>query len=144
MCIRDRGVAVALCPHEHRIRKADKCCRPNRRVAEAPDCIAPAGGIHIRRRSIVHRALVENPLVPRRVERVIHAQTGLGMVAEHAQLRIPDRRQAVSYTHLDVYKRQILNGLIPDRYDVLEAADGLEGLDMLRRYGTEIALVLLD
>lgn len=40
--------------------------------------------------------------------------------------------------------RAILNGLIPDRYDVLEAADGLEGLDMLRRYGTEIALVLLD
>ena len=27
---------------------------------------------------------------------------------------------------------------------MLEAADGLEGLDMLRRYGTEIALVLLD
>lgn len=40
--------------------------------------------------------------------------------------------------------REILNELIPDRYDVLEAADGLEGLDMLRRYGTEIALVLLD
>ena len=42
-----QGVAVAFCPHEHRVRKADKCCRPNRRVAEAPDCIAPAGGIHI-------------------------------------------------------------------------------------------------
>ena len=61
-----QGVAVAFCPHEHRVRKADKRCRPNCRVAEAPDCIAPAGGIHIRRRSIVHRALVEKPLVPRR------------------------------------------------------------------------------
>lgn len=40
--------------------------------------------------------------------------------------------------------REILNELIPKQYDVLEAADGLEGLDMLRRYGTEIALVLLD
>lgn len=40
--------------------------------------------------------------------------------------------------------RQILSEMLGDGYRVLEAADGKEGLRSLERYGTGIALVLLD
>ena len=40
--------------------------------------------------------------------------------------------------------REILRTILSDNYDILEAADGEGGLEILTRYKTEISLVLLD
>ena len=40
--------------------------------------------------------------------------------------------------------RDILAEILQDDYQILEAHDGAEGIDMIERYGEQISLVLLD
>lgn len=40
--------------------------------------------------------------------------------------------------------RSILIDMLGNEYEILEAVDGVEGVDMLNHYGTQIGLVLLD
>ena len=65
----------------------DQAANPNSRIAKAEDRIAVVlGNIAIRR--IVHGALDKRPLVPRRIERMIHAQPWRAVVIVHILLHL--------------------------------------------------------
>ena len=40
--------------------------------------------------------------------------------------------------------REILADMLGEQYEILEAGDGMEAIELLQTYGTEISLVLLD
>ncbi len=54
------------------------------------------------------------------------------------------RKRTILIVEDNEMNREILRELLADEYEVLEAENGLEGLDQLVRHGEEIALVLLD
>ena len=57
---------------------------------------------------------------------------------------MPDRRQTILIVDDTAVNRSMLSDILEDEYDILEARDGLEAIDILRRREGTIALMLLD
>ena len=57
---------------------------------------------------------------------------------------VRQRKRTVLIVEDNEMNREILRELLADEYDVLEAENGLAGLEKLVSRGEEIALVLLD
>lgn len=81
------------------------------------------------------------------------AKTSKNMVVTESDLRhesqnIANPSAAHKYKILIVddseMNREILSSILGDEFDILEAADGKECISVIRKYGRDIALVLLD
>ena len=81
------------------------------------------------------------------------AKTSKNMVVTESDLRhesqnIANPSAAHKYKILIVddseMNREILSSMLGDEFDILEAADGKECISVIRKYGRDIALVLLD
>ena len=64
-------------------------------------------------------------------------------------MAMPYRLMSVSYTHLDVYKRQELNrellaGMLEDEYEIYQVENGKKAIDILEENREQFKLVLLD
>lgn len=57
---------------------------------------------------------------------------------------MPDRRQTVLIVDDTAVNRSMLSDILEEEYDILEARDGLEAIDILRRREGAISLMLLD
>ena len=53
-------------------------------------------------------------------------------------------RQQILVVDDSEMNREILSSILGDEFDILEAADGKECISVIRKYGRDIALVLLD
>ena len=54
------------------------------------------------------------------------------------------KRQRILIVDDSEMNREILYEMLKDEFDILEAENGKEALEVLERYGCEISLVLLD
>lgn len=56
----------------------------------------------------------------------------------------PERKQTILIVDDSISNREFLIAMLEDDYNILEASDGIEAIKILREYGSEIDLTLLD
>lgn len=66
------------------------------------------------------------------------------MVDESKQVGTHGIKRKVLVVEDSVFNREMLCALLRDEYETIEAADGLEGLELLAEHGTDLSLILLD
>ena len=55
-----------------------------------------------------------------------------------------ERKQKILIADDSEINRSILTDMLGDEYEIIEAEDGVQTVTALRKYGTDISLVLLD